>query len=81
MTNWTTRLVFLLFALGAQAQQPILVGAVVSQSGPQAPLAAGYAQGLQLWLAEVNAAGGLLGRPVELRLLDDGSDAVRTAEL
>jgi branched-chain amino acid transport system substrate-binding protein len=52
---------------------PVVVGAVVSQSGPHADLAADYRKALLLWQDEVNAAGGLLGRRVELRLLDDGS--------
>src|ERR1043165_7803185 len=75
MTGWITRLLLAGLAFAAQAQ-PIVVGAVVSQSGVQADLAAGYAKGIQLWEAQMNAAGGLLGRPVELKMLDDGSDAV-----
>ncbi len=46
-----------------------------------APLAAEYRKGLEVWLEQVNAGGGLLGRRVELRLRDDGSDAVRTGQL
>lgn len=80
MTSWITSLLLLAFAALAQAQ-PIVVGAVVSQSGVHADLAAGYARGIQLWEAQVNAAGGLLGRPVQLKMLDDGSDAVRAGEL
>ncbi len=80
MTSWTTSLLALVFAAIAQAQ-PIVVGTVVSQTGQQADLAAGYVKGIRLWEAQVNAAGGLLGRPVEVRMLDDGSDAVRAGEL
>ena len=65
----------------AQAQGAVIVGVVVSQSGQNADLAAGYLKGVQLWEAEVNATGGLLGRPVELKILDDGSDAIRAGEL
>lgn len=67
------------FALGALAEepQPIVVGAVVSQSGSQAALAETYLKGLRVWQAELNAAGGLLGRKVELRVLDDHSEAAR----
>ncbi len=65
---------------GAQ-RSPIVVGAVVSQSGPHADLAGQYRNGLLLWQDEVNASGGLLGRKIELRLLDDGSEAVRTGTL
>lgn len=84
MTGWITRLLFLAVGLAAafSAQaQPILVGAVVSQSGAHADLAAGYFKGILVWEGQVNAAGGLLGRPVELKLLDDGSDAVRAGTL
>ncbi len=63
-------------ALVAQAQ-PLIVGAVVSQTGAHASLAEDYRRGLELWQERVNAAGGLLGRPVELRMLDDGSEAVQ----
>ena len=81
MTSWITSVLLFGFAAFAHAQGAIVVGAVVSQTGLHADLAAGYAKGIQLWEAEVNAAGGLLGRPVELRMLDDGSDAVRSGEL
>ena len=57
------------------------MGAAVSRTGAQAELGADYAKGLELWRDEVNAGGGLLGRRVELRLLDDGSQAVRAREL
>ena len=80
MTSWITSFFLLAFAALAQAQ-PIVVGAVVSQTGQQADLAAGYLKGIQLWEAQVNAAGGLLGRPVELKILDDGSDAIRCGVL
>lgn len=65
-------------AVAARADEPpIVVGAVVSQTGSQAGLADGYGKALWVWLAEINAAGGLLGRPVELRMLDDHSEAAR----
>ena len=81
MTSWLTRLLFFCFAASAQAQGTVVVGAVVSQSGQQADLAAGYLKGILLWEAQVNATGGLLGRPVDLKVLDDGSDALRAGEL
>ena len=60
----------------ARAQdKPVVVGAVVTQSGILADLAADLRKALLLWQEEVNAAGGLLGRRVELRLLDDRSEA------
>src|SRR5258706_16358679 len=81
MTGWITRLVFLALAAAtspAQAQAPIVVGAVVSQTGLNADLAADYGEALKLWEAEVNAGGALLGRPAEPRLLQDASQATRT---
>lgn len=60
---------------------PLLIGAVVSQSGPHADLGTEYGRGLELWRDEVNAAGGVLGRRIELRVLDDASDASRTGAL
>lgn len=67
-------------ALAAAArgdEPPIVVGAVVSTTGSQAVLAESYGNALRLWQDETNAAGGLLGRRVELRLLDDHSEASR----
>jgi branched-chain amino acid transport system substrate-binding protein len=81
MTGWITNLLLLGFAVLAQAQGTVVVGAVVSQSGQQADLAAGYLKGILLWETQVNATGGLLGRPVDLKILDDGSDALRAGEL
>lgn len=70
-----------LLARPAAAQAPLVVGATVSQTGPHADLAADYGRGLELWRDELNAAGGLLGRRIELRLLDDGSQAARARAL
>ena len=65
-----------LFAAGASAAEPaIVIGAALAQSGMLADLAADYRNALLLWQDEVNAAGGLLGRRVELRLVDDRSEA------
>src|SRR5260221_13482542 len=81
---WTTSLItralfalLLCTSLGRAENPAVVVGAVVTETGMQAPLAAGYRKALVLWQEEVNAGGGLLGRPVELRLRDDGSQAVR----
>jgi branched-chain amino acid transport system substrate-binding protein len=78
MTAWITSAALLLGLSVAAAQDAVLVGAVVSQSGAHAGVAAEYRNGLILWQDEINAAGGLLGRKVELRLKDDGSEAART---
>ena len=71
----------LLAAAPAFAQQPILVGAAMPQSGILADVAADLRKGLLLWQDEVNAGGGLLGRRVELLLLDDRSEPGATGKL
>lgn len=66
----------------AHAQgKPVVVGAVVTQSGLLADLAADFRKALLLWQEEVNADGGLLGRRVELRLLDDRSESASVRAL
>jgi len=75
--------VLLVSVLGpARAQgNPVVIGAVVTQSGILADLAADLRKALLLWQEEVNAAGGLLGRRVELRLLDDRSESAAARAL
>src|SRR5512134_1358492 len=73
----------LALALGtARAQDgAVVIGAAVTQSGMLADLAADLRKALLLWQEDVNAAGGLLGRRVELRLLDDRSEPAAARSL
>lgn len=71
----------LVCAAPAFAQQPILIGAAMPQSGLLADVAADLRKGLLLWQDEVNAGGGLLGRRVELLLLDDRSEPAIVGKL
>ena len=71
----------LALAPASAAEPPLLVGAVVTESGNLADLAADLRKSLLLWQEEANAAGGLLGRRVELRLVDDRSNAAASGEL
>lgn len=57
------------------AEEPIRIGSVVSATGPASFLGDPEEKTLQLYVEKLNAAGGLLGRKVELVLYDDGSDA------
>jgi branched-chain amino acid transport system substrate-binding protein len=79
MTGWiTSALVFAAALSSAAAQEStIVLGAVISETGAHAAAAAEYRKGLLLWTEEVNAAGGLLDRRIELRIKDDGSEAAR----
>jgi branched-chain amino acid transport system substrate-binding protein len=61
--------------------QPVVVGAVMPQSGILADLAADLRKALLLWQEEVNAGGGLNGRPVELHILDDRSESSDAGKL
>lgn len=81
MTGWiTSALLLAAVAFNAAAEEPIAIGAVVSESGAHAGPAAEYRKGIILWEEGINAAGGLLGRRVELRYGDDHSEAVRAGE-
>ena len=55
----------------AAAADPIRVGLSISLTGPTAPAGKQVMAGLEIWRDDVNAKGGLLGRPVELIYYDD----------
>ncbi|WP_127090516.1 amino acid ABC transporter substrate-binding protein [Aquabacter cavernae] len=57
---------------GQAQSRPLRVGASFSLTGPLSATKAGLV-GLQIWRDDVNAAGGLLGRQVELVTYDDQS--------
>lgn len=60
---------------------PVVVGAVLPETGQLAELAADMRKALVLWQERRNAAGGLLGREIELRMLDDRSEASASIRL
>src|SRR5215216_3600375 len=64
-------------ALPASAQQgePIKIGFSMSLTGPLAPNGKQALVGMKIWEEEVNAKGGLLGRPVKLVYYDDQSQS------
>ena len=61
----------------ASAGDPIRIGSVLSVSGPAAFLGDPELKTLQLYVEKINAAGGVLGRKLELVHYDDGSDAAK----
>jgi branched-chain amino acid transport system substrate-binding protein len=65
----------------APAGPPIEIGAILSITGPYAPLGEPEANAITLAIADVNAAGGIGGRPLHLTLLDDGSKADTAQQL
>ena len=68
-------------AVGAQSADVIKIGTSQSLTGPYAQFGTEQLRGLQMWVADVNARGALLGRPVELVHYDDGSDASSSVEI
>jgi branched-chain amino acid transport system substrate-binding protein len=74
----------LLLAAGAAplsaAGPDIVIGLPLSQSGPYDRASEEQRRGLELWVDEVNARGGLHGRTVRLRPYDDKSSAERAAK-
>src|SRR5882672_6733307 len=55
----------------ARAADPIRIGMSLSLTGPTSPAGKQVLAGLEIWRDDVNAAGGLLGRPVQLVHYDD----------
>jgi branched-chain amino acid transport system substrate-binding protein len=72
-----------LIGVGSVTAEPFKVGALVPITGTQAVMAEDLATGLKLAAEEVNAAGGVLGKPLELIIEDTetrpapGMDAAR----
>lgn len=62
-------------AVAAQGDAPIRIGATVSMTGRYADSGMYYVEAYRLWEGQVNARGGLLGRPVRVIIYDDKSDA------
>ncbi|UIJ81825.1 alpha/beta fold hydrolase [Rhizobium leguminosarum] len=65
----------------ATAADPIRVGIVQSGSGAFAPEETGLTDMLRMLIAEQNAKGGLLGRPIEAVVMDPKSDTAAYAEV
>ena len=59
----------------ALAADPIKVGSVLSVTGPGAFLGDPELKTMQLYIEKINAAGGVIGRNLELISYDDGTDA------
>ena len=61
--------------LAAHAQEPVKIGFSVSLTGGLASSGKAHLMSKQIWLEEINARGGLLGRPVKLVYYDDQTNA------
>jgi branched-chain amino acid transport system substrate-binding protein len=67
----------LALGLGQSAEAQIRLGATVAETGGASFLGDPAAKTLRMLVDEINAAGGVLGEPIELILYDDGGDPNR----
>jgi branched-chain amino acid transport system substrate-binding protein len=58
---------------GANSKGPLVIGASVSLTGDFSDSGKAVERGYQLWADTVNAAGGILGRQVQMKIVDDAS--------
>ena len=70
LSAWSLALVL---ALPALAVDPIRIGVVDELTGPQAEAGVLVMRGIKLATDEVNAAGGIMGHPIELKVEDNAS--------
>jgi branched-chain amino acid transport system substrate-binding protein len=60
---------------------PVTIGAILSITGPYAPLGEPERNGIQIAVADVNATGGINGHPLQVTILDDESKADTAQQL
>lgn len=65
--------------LKAQSNSKIVFGQSAAFTGPAAELGIQFQQGAKLWFEQVNAQGGIAGKTLEIRALDDGYEPERCA--
>ena len=68
----------------ARGETPIRIGMPLALTGPAAEIGAQMRHGAEFWAKQVNAKGGLIGRPIELYVEDttgDPATCVRKAQL
>lgn len=68
-------------AAGRDEDGPILVGMNIELSGPAAVQGQAYADAGNLWVEQTNADGGILGRDVELEIVDNRTDQTEAVTL
>jgi branched-chain amino acid transport system substrate-binding protein len=65
--------------LKAQGSNKIILGQSAAFTGPAAELGIQFQQGAKLWFEQLNAQGGIGGKMIEIRSLDDGYEPDRCA--
>jgi branched-chain amino acid transport system substrate-binding protein len=69
------------FSSEAGAADPVRVGMSMALTGGVAPIGKQVITALQIWRDDVNAKGGLLGRPIELVFYDDQSNPANVPQI
>jgi branched-chain amino acid transport system substrate-binding protein len=80
--SWVAGLVGAMSVVGAASAQNIVIGVSTAQTGPAAVAAEWEMWGVNLAIEEINAAGGVLGRKLEVLVMDNKcnpSEAVNVA--
>lgn len=61
------------------AGEPIIFGVVMAETGFMSPFDTPALNTMKMTVADINAAGGIDGSPIELKIIDTGSDIARYA--
>ena len=61
--------------------KPIVIGGTLGLTGTYSGPSAGYKVAYDYWLKQINDAGGLLDRPVEMKIYDDESNPTNAQQL
>jgi branched-chain amino acid transport system substrate-binding protein len=61
------------------SKSPLVIGASLSLTGDFSADGQAYQRGYEFWAGQVNAQGGILGRKVELKILNDNSSPTQVA--
>lgn len=64
-----------------EEEGPIVIGGTLPLTGPFAETGLYVKDGYEYWVTKINENGGLLGRQVELKILDDQSDQAKAVSL
>ena len=67
-------------AVRAQGGSKIILGQSAAFTGPAAQLGIQFNQGAKLWFDQVNVQGGIAGRTIEIKAMDDGYEPDRCVE-
>jgi branched-chain amino acid transport system substrate-binding protein len=68
-------------AANAPSGTPVTIGAILSITGPYAPLGEPERNAITIAVADINASGGINGHPLQVQILDDESKADTAQQL